>query len=149
MVLGGILAILERKNRLNRKYKSAYVISTVAGGVLFMLCGFFNDFYQDLFKHSALGIFYFGIIGLCVMYEHGNFAIKFLRLPVMQYLATISYGIYVWHALSIDMVEHYLTTHWVMLDFLLVVALTVVISSISYWFVEKPFLNLKRFFSYG
>ena len=35
-------------------------------GKNYFLCGFFNDFYQDIFKHSALGIFYFGIIGLCV-----------------------------------------------------------------------------------
>lgn len=149
LVLGGILAILERKKLLNKPYKNMYILSTVAGAVFFILCGFFNDFYQDIFKHSALGIFYFGIIGLCVIYEHNGLATKFLKFPVMQYLGTISYGIYVWHALSIDVVKHYITTHWVMLDFFLVVALTIIISSISYRFVEKPFLNLKRFFSYG
>ena len=67
----------------------------------------------------------------------------------MQYLGTISYGIYVWHALSIDIVNNYLLTNWILLNFMLVVTITVIISSMSYWFVEKPFLNLKRFFSYG
>lgn len=149
LVLGGVLAILERKNLLNGKSKKAYIISALTGAAFFILCSIFNDFYQDLFKHTALGMFYFGIIGLCVIYEHKGFATKFLKLPVMQYLGTISYGIYVWHALSIDIVNNYLLTNWILLNFMLVVTITVIISSMSYWFVEKPFLNLKRFFSYG
>lgn len=149
LVLGGILAILEHKGLLNTKYKRAYIIITLAGAAFFIFCSFFNDFYQDVFKHDALGMFYFGIIALCVIYEHKGSGTKLLKLPVMQYLGTISYGIYVWHALAIDIVEHYLGTYWILLNFSLVVLLTVFISSISYWLVEKPFLNLKRFFSYG
>lgn len=139
LVLGGVLAILERRKLLSRKYERGYLISMIIGISFFILCIFFNDFYQDVFKHSALGIFYFSIIGLCVIYED----------EVMQYLGTISYGIYVWHVLSVDVIENYLATHWIILDFLLIIIFTIGISSVSYWLVEKPFLNLKRFFSYG
>lgn len=149
LVLGGILAILERENLLSIKYKNIYISCFIAGIVFFIFCSVFNIFYQDLFKHNALGLLYFGVIALCLIYEDKGMGTRFLKLPFMQYLGTISYGIYVWHALALNIVDQYFITHRILLDLFLVVTVTVIISSISYWILEKPFLNLKRFFSYG
>ena len=149
LVLGGILAILERENLLKAQYRNVYIASFVVGAVFFMVCILLNDFYQDLFKHDALGLLYFGAIALCVIYENKGMITRFLKLPFIQYLGTISYGIYVWHALALNIVDQYFITHRILLDFVMVIMLTVIIASVSYWILEKPFLNLKRFFSYG
>lgn len=149
LVLGGILAILERENLLKLQYKNIYITSFVVGAVFFMVCILLNGFYQDLFKHDALGLLYFGAIALCIIYENKGMITRFLKLPLIQYLGTISYGIYVWHAIALNIVDQYFITHRILLDFVLVILLTVIIASVSYWILEKPFLKLKRFFSYG
>ncbi|HRP31147.1 MAG TPA: acyltransferase [Agriterribacter sp.] len=149
LVMGGILAVLESRNLMNKKHGNSYVAALIGGAIFFVICIFLDSFYQDLFKHSALGLMYFGIIALCAIYERQGMITRLLKNKIVQYLGTISYGIYVWHALALDMVNQYLATKIIIFDFVLVVLLTVAVSSFSYWFMEKRFLNLKRNFSFG
>jgi peptidoglycan/LPS O-acetylase OafA/YrhL len=72
-----------------------------------------------------------------------------LRSRPMVYLGRISYGLYVWHELSILIGDHlfpkYNESSSQMLGrFVFGLALTVPIAAASYQFLEMPFLRLKR-----
>jgi peptidoglycan/LPS O-acetylase OafA/YrhL len=87
--------------------------------------------------------------------EPSGFMTKFLRLPAMAFLGKISYGLYLFHYMAID-----LAARWVgsvfggksiekqsYLIFVIALTSTIIISSASYLWIEKPFLKLKSRFS--
>jgi peptidoglycan/LPS O-acetylase OafA/YrhL len=74
------------------------------------------------------------------------------RSRPLQYLGKISYGLYVYHMLCIRIAERILRhesgfLHQV-LRIVLSLGITIVLSAVSYALLEKPFLNLKRRFTY-
>jgi peptidoglycan/LPS O-acetylase OafA/YrhL len=75
-----------------------------------------------------------------------------VQVRPLRYLGKISYGLYVYHLLCIKIVEKLLCNEsgfWHMaLRFVLSLGITILISSASYAILEKPFLNLKRKFTY-
>jgi len=149
LAMGSLLAIFERRGSLNINHKKFYYTTLIAGITLFIACSFFSDVYKDTFKHTALGAVYFAIIALVIIFSsHSKNPFKFLNSGVIQYLGTISYGIYIWHLIAIVTIVKYYKTPWVILDFILGIAVTIVVASISYYVLEKPFLKLKRFFPY-
>jgi len=70
----------------------------------------------------------------------------------LVYLGRISYGLYVYHVLGGFITGHFLfragVTHfrWLLLERSLALAVTVLLASVSYALLEKPFLNLKKRF---
>jgi peptidoglycan/LPS O-acetylase OafA/YrhL len=74
--------------------------------------------------------------------------VKFLEFPLLRYLGKISYGMYVYHYavlwfVKIGMsVSQSATARWQATWVAL--GITIAISSISYYLIEKPVLNLKE-----
>ena len=74
---------------------------------------------------------------------------RFLRTPVVAWLGLVSYGIYLWHKPILDeLVARHDALGWVtnarfVSVFVVVVALTLVASAISYYALERPALRLK------
>jgi len=149
LTLGGILAILELKGYLNKKYFKQYLIVFASGVLLIILTSVLNEFGKDLFKHNAFGICYFGLIALVVVSSSRSVVTKVLCLPVMQYLGKISYGLYVWHSFASQLVNIYLRTDYVLINFVFLLLLTILISAVSFKFLETPFLKLKKYFIYS
>ena len=73
---------------------------------------------------------------------------RFLNLRVMTYLGTISYSIYLYQQLGLDLGKKSLQS-WPILSVLLSVASVILAASLSYWLVEKPFLRVKNRFAIG
>lgn len=74
-----------------------------------------------------------------------NQSIFKLENQILNYLGKISFGIYMYHLLLIDFsffIANKITINTHVL-FIMSLALTISVSSISYHFFEKPFLNLK------
>src|SRR5713101_3570461 len=85
-----------------------------------------------------------------------------LRLPPLIYLGRISYGLYVYHLLAIHLtpslfkrsIQHHLlplqfvADHLWSLRFVAGLALTIVLASLSFHFLEQPFLRLKARFTH-
>lgn len=149
LTLGGILAILEIKGFLDFKQLKYYISIFLAGLVLIALTSTLDEFNMNLYKHYAFGTCYFGLIAVSAISPKGAILNKLLSLRIMQYLGKISYGIYVWHVLAMDIVNRYFLTNFVIVDFISVLLTTITISALSFKFLEKPFLDLKRYFSYG
>jgi peptidoglycan/LPS O-acetylase OafA/YrhL len=75
-----------------------------------------------------------------------------LRLPVLQYLGKISYGMYVYHLMCIWLVDHLLkglsgVSHSLLRE-VLALAMTIGVAAASYVLIEKRFLDLKRRFTH-
>src|SRR6185295_11676362 len=79
-----------------------------------------------------------GVI-LAVLASRGSW----LGHPALVYLGRISYGLYVFHMVAIRMVED-----WGPWRYLAAFAITLLMASVSFRFLEQPFLRLKERFTY-
>jgi peptidoglycan/LPS O-acetylase OafA/YrhL len=75
-----------------------------------------------------------------------------LRSPTLQYLGKISYGLYAYHFVCLFLVDKFLpgtpgVAH-AMTRAVAAFGLTVAVAALSYVALEKPFLNLKRRFTF-
>lgn len=108
--------------------------------------------YQFLWAHTLLDYF-FAVLIYCVVRE--KILIRFLEMPWLRYLGRISYGMYVYHLAVIWFV-------WNLVDELtksdmaiwikpaIALPVTVIIATLSFYFLERPILNLKdRFFTWS
>lgn len=79
---------------------------------------------------------------------------KLLEMPLLLYLGRISYGVYILHNFAstpVSFVTHKLGLEWLnngITGFALLSIFTVAGASISWHFLEKPLVKLKRFFPY-
>lgn len=149
LVLGSMIAILETKSLLSKKYQGHYFLLTITGlaGTVFLDASH-HGLLKDVFKHSFLGLLFAGIIMICTVQEEHALFKKLLQNKVIQYLGKISYGIYVWHFISIPIVNHFLKPN-AACGFLLVCMVTIIVASLSFHFLETPFLKMKAKFQYS
>lgn len=92
---------------------------------------------KEIAKYTFLGLLFFSLIGLLVLYPETNFYNRWLRLGIVQWLGKISYGIYVWHILVLNVAARYFTTQIIALDMAICILLTIGISHISYFYFER------------
>lgn len=104
---------------------------------------------QDMGRHLFYGLFGFFLILPAVFGRpDGGWVRRFLACRPMAFLGLISYGIYLWHTIVIDVVLE--TTGWELGTisfvpfFLIVFGFTCVLSTITYYLVERPFIALGR-----
>ncbi|MGB5928510.1 MAG: acyltransferase, partial [Cyclobacteriaceae bacterium] len=105
------------------------------------------------FERAIIGVFFLGVL-LEQSYARNSF-FKLGRLKWAGHLGRISYGLYCLHFIGILIVTTltarfgYNDQLWqvIVLETLLALAVTIVISQASYSFYEKPFLKLKNKFS--
>jgi len=75
-----------------------------------------------------------------------------LRLPALIYLGRISYGLYVYHLLSLALVSRFagqfIQRHFLLIQFFGGLALTIGLSALSFQLLEQPFLRLKARFTH-
>ncbi len=109
--------------------------------------------YEFIWAHTLLNYF-FALLIYSVVRE--KVLVRFLEMPWLRYLGKISYGMYVYHLALIwfawelfeeraqDGPEYY----W--LKFAIALSATILVSTLSYYFLERPILNLKeRFFAWS
>ncbi len=100
---------------------------------------------------SRLFGLYFAVVGLTVICA-GQSWLRPLRHPVLVYLGTISYGLYLYHAplYVVISASHYdITCHDSMALDALKLAVVFAVAILSWEFFEKPILRLKDRFPYS
>lgn len=132
-------------------YASQYLATGEIGPIsAFGFPIFLGNAYQYIWGYSLLN--YFFAIALYVVAREGMF-VRFLDWKPMQYLGKISYGMYVYHFPVIwfsGRIRDFGAPESAakMLTALIAFALTLLVASASYHWMERPLLNLKdRFFS--
>lgn len=97
----------------------------------------------------AVGVVYFGIVGLTVCFAGTNWLIP-LRFPPLAYLGKISYGLYLYHYPLYWIIDGYTFVEksqpWsVRIEKL---GLTLLVAMLSWHLIESPILKLKDHFAY-
>lgn len=103
----------------------------------------------DMGKHLFYGLFGFFLLLPAVSGpQRRGLVRRFLASRVMVFLGTISYGIYLWHQTVIDLVMHH--SGWKIWQvsflpfFIPVLAITVALSALTYYLVERPCQRLAK-----
>ncbi|HMB22588.1 MAG TPA: acyltransferase [Anaerolineales bacterium] len=108
--------------------------------------------YQFLWAHTLLDYF-FAVLIYCVVRE--KVLVRFLEMPWLRYLGKISYGMYVYHLALIWFIWNFIDemtksdmAFWIKPAIAL--PATILVATLSYYFLEKPILSLKnRFFAWS
>ena len=146
MAIGGFFAILLfQKSKILKFILNKYLFYiTIIGVSILMIKGIYIPYIKYEF-YSVL----FGII-IINFAANDQIAISLENKP-LNYLGNISYGIYMYHPIGIVLslylaVSINCVTNWLLYP--LSVAATIIIASVSFKFIESPFLKLKSKFSY-
>lgn len=148
LVLGGLLAVYELKGllKMNNQIRClCLVLIGVLGLLILELYG--SNIIKEVFKHTFFGLLYLGVILYVISIKDDTFVSQLLQNRFIQFLGKISYGIYIWHMLSISFIDYFQTD--IFFGFILVVSITIIISWISFNLIELPFLKLKSKFEYN
>lgn len=144
MAIGGLFAILLFKKS---RYLKFLINNYLFYGVTILVCALMiNGAYLPYHFESYATLFGIIILNLAA----NNKINTLLENRVLNYLGKISYGIYMYHPITIVLaiqiaVSINATTHWVI--YLLTFTLTILIAAISYRYFEAPFLKFKVRFS--
>src|SRR5258706_393184 len=72
-----------------------------------------------------------------------TFFTKVLKIKPLVWMGKISYGLYIWHLVSIQ-ITFQMLPGYLLLDIILSFILTLSLGSLSYYFFESPFLIFKE-----
>lgn len=162
LAAGGLLAFY-----LNSERKSALLIMRalfVAGAIsAFVVLAVEHRFGPrhdgiSLFNQSIACILFVGLLG-CVVLDDKPFYLKWLQLPPAVWIGRVSYAAYLFHQpvflgwFSLALIP---TTHaqdsvrlvWILSNLAVVSLLTLLLATFSWFALEKPVLNFKRYFQY-
>lgn len=146
LALGVVTAALLHRKRVQLDW-FLRLSSFTLGAVVWLIAGHYfgrtRAFMLIGYPGMALGswLIFMSVLGIGV-------APRWLR-----YLGKISYGLYVFHLLAIYLAEKLISAHgkhWgkFVVYYWLSLAMTIVMASVSYHFLEAPFLRLKERFSF-
>jgi len=145
MAIGGVFAILlfEKSQWLKYIIRNDLFYLSLILVVLFMIIGVYIPY-----VHYEFYSIFFGII---IINFSVNDQIKIsLENKILNYLGSISYGLYMYHSIAIVLVLYIslsfdIHTNWVIYPFSLI--FTIIISGLSYKYFESFFLQFKIRFS--
>jgi peptidoglycan/LPS O-acetylase OafA/YrhL len=86
------------------------------------------------------------VVGMCIRPHHAF--VKLVDHPWLRYMGTITYGIYLLHMLSLNIVKRVVPWHNEFLYYVLTMALSIGLATLSYRYFETPFLKLKDRFDW-
>lgn len=149
---GGVVAILEELKYLEFLKQSVFIpLLIVISTVLFFTTDFFmfqNTFFRNLFTMILFSLFIHTL-------AYNNFN-RVIRCKLLNYLGQISYGIYMFHAIAMNIVvflmlkiqsmEIFSDTMLIVLIYILIFAITLIMAHLSYRYYESYFLKLKTKF---
>ncbi|MGE8526210.1 acyltransferase family protein [Chryseobacterium rhizosphaerae] len=136
------------KIRISKRYGFISIVSFVL-----LLIYFTTDFFINNMSEMQYHIFSMILFGLFLIFFIQK-PIRFFESKTLIYLGKISYGIYMYHAIVMQLVgfvflklvaKYNLSDSIVIiLSFLTVILITILVSHISYKYYEKKFLSLKN-----
>lgn len=151
MSFGGLLSVLNQGNRISFLIIKNDILRLLFYSIfiLYFFTNLFN-FNSDVLIH-LFSFVYFGLFLLNISSEE-----KFIiENKVLNYLGTVSYGIYMYHMIAINFVlfaviklSPKMEEAWLIsFIYILSISITILISHLSFYYFEKPFLRLKKRFS--
>lgn len=85
------------------------------------------------------------VVAMCIRPRY--FLVSLVEHRALRYVGSITYGVYLMHMLSLNIVRR-LVPHDVLLHYVLTLALSIALATLSYRYFETPFLRLKNRFDW-
>jgi peptidoglycan/LPS O-acetylase OafA/YrhL len=144
LMAGALLALLARSERLSpsKFTRLAWILlflSAPAALILEMAHARWIDF--SFVTMAAASFVYLAL------YSENQILKASLSTRALVYTGTISYGIYLLEKIPIDVVEALHFEDHPFFAFIMTVCATLILATISWNILEKPFLNLKKYFT--
>ena len=154
--IGAIVAILIRERK---EWLEKYVNYFACVSAIFVVVGFLYYRSTNFMEVSPLYTFVDVFAGCILLYSMSQRKPWIIRLgdhPIFRFFGKYSYGIYIYHYIIFNLLMYNLAPnlgirHRFISEFViaaLTIGLSVAVSLISYRYIEKPFLKLKKYFSY-
>ena len=106
---------------------------------------FMKDSYKYVWGYSAVNLMFSYML---VHVRDKTFMPVFFGNPLLVYLGTISYGLYVFHFPILWMVNNMVPSYPEVVRILMTLLITIMVSAVSYEFMEKKIIRLKdKYFS--
>jgi len=147
---GGILAILHEKYEIGHKIKPLIKWLLLIAFAIYFCTDVFQIGSSNLYHFIGIIIFSFTILTLSYS------PVFTIKNNFFNYLGSISYGVYMYHALVMQVIGFILMKLvdkiqlsngiLILLSYVLVIIATIIIAHFSYQYFEKPFLKLKNKF---
>jgi len=102
--------------------------------------GFWNQQSSVLFAHTVLG-FIFAVLILS-SFNLWSILHKLITQSVFIFMAKISYGLYLWHLIIMKQIQP--INAGIAYKLLLIIVFSLIMATISYYYIEKPFLSRKK-----
>lgn len=148
LAIGSFLAILEKKGKLTEDNAIYFQITCLGIFVPLVFVWFFYTgdgiIAIQATKYLLQSIVFFCFIGWLISSKSHFLFRKILSLNVLSFTGTISYGLYVFHPLCFQLVNKFVLTKYSVVNLFVSFILTFLIAVLSYYFLELPFLRLKR-----
>lgn len=158
---GALLAILQtHRHGYDRAYRLLVQLGLWLGAPLFVI---FLLLYANrllpygldtVFQRTVMGLFYVWLIDRAGR-GFGGVVGWFLQLPPLIFIGKISYGIYVLHNFVPELTKRFFAFAHIpypwdspAIQFALLASLSVLIATISWYTLERPLNNLKRYYPY-
>ena len=152
LAAGSAVALLSRSETgsvwLNKLAKPLALVSLVGLGIIFHGNNGLNheDAWTNVLGCSLMALLFASAVWLIAQTAPSSVAGRMLCNPVLVSIGTVSYGLYVLHMLVITTMPH---RGGFALFAVEVLAASYALAMASYYFYERPFNRLKRYFAYG
>lgn len=150
--LGGLLACLKSSNSLFfARISGTWILTPL------FFCVFVISFYLIVYQNSStyvvvvydnllFCVFAFFLLARAVGPGFNGFGKAMLENRVFSHLGKLSYAIYLVHVCVPDFCVTFYYSGSKEVNWAIWFAATILVAQMSYWIIEKPFNNLKRFF---
>jgi len=151
-MVGCLLAVLLKRRALSSLWSavSANALLPLATIALLALSiyagGHFIDRYRDVFGF-AIEPLLFAILVVQVIALSSTRLWGWTEWRVCRFLGRISYSLYLYQQLTLHAVRHALEAYPPVVQLAGAIVVTIIAATISYYFIEQPFLKLKSPFA--
>lgn len=131
--------------KLNKFYSSFFQILLLVSTVIFLYLTTAEN--RLAIRHGIFGYLVISLISsyfILVCIKTNSFLVKVFNLKVFKFLGKISFGLYVWHILSLEMVYYLFKINNSILVPIIAFPILILLAYLSYNFFEKPFSILKN-----